>query len=319
MVGERGQPRSNQPVFNVRLGRPDVGRHAAPSLRQSLEGTTLKANVPSQRQVFGGGLEVLNGARQHGAALTSVLVDQSGKGRREKFRKNLKPLRRTVSVRWDVRDEGGPGALGFGQACRRWHAAMERIEHGVFSRNRTLIEGFLCEAHGLRNVAIVMVTTKKAASLCAFWMRSLDLNAPHGTTVSPGFEDFPVVKEVIKTEETQPRQIVQCPLFQPGRMALQVLLGHRYGSVVVDDQLVVCGEANVKFDAVKHGKGVLEAFQRVFRGGFPRAPFLHASTSVRSPSKVIAGGEGMPLIAHQSVRRHKARFHDAKPWTPMKS
>ena len=103
-------------------------------------------------------------------------------------------------------------------------------------------------------------------------MRSLDLNAPHGTTVSPCFEDLPVVKEVVKTEETQPRQIVQCPLFQPGRMALQMFLGHRYGSVVVDDQLVVCGEANVKFDAVKHGKACWR-LSSVFSGAGFHGPF----------------------------------------------
>ena len=69
-------------------------------------------------------------------------------------------------------------------------------------------------------------------------------------------------------------------------MTLKVFFGHGNRTIVVNDELAVGRQSNVKFYAVKHRKRMTEAFEGVFGRWFPWRPLVHVQSSPRSPSKV---------------------------------
>ena len=144
MIGERRHPCSKKVVFNHRFGGPNVGGHAFTGRRQPLKSAALQADMTPDRKVSGRGLKIFDGTRQHRTSLVPVLFYEPCKRRGQEFWKHLKALRCTIPVGWNVRDKGGPWALGLRQSRRSGHASVEGVEHRVLLWYTPFGQGLVC-------------------------------------------------------------------------------------------------------------------------------------------------------------------------------
>ena len=82
-------------------------------------------------------------------------------------------------------------------------------------------------------------------------MGAFDLNRSHFSVVDPVILDHGVAKKPLKTKETHLFKLFKGPCFNPTVTAIEVLFGNRNRPVVMNHQLLVVCDADVKFDTVE--------------------------------------------------------------------
>ena len=165
---------------------------------------------------------------------------------------------------------------------------MKGVEHGVFFGNFTCIQGLFCKLHGVCNVLVVVLSSKKSSTRFGFRMRPFDLNAPHSPFISPQALNNRVVEKCLKAEKTQRHQFIMVPFLEPFGLSLQMRVWNRRRAVVVDDELVVRRDTNIKLNSIEHVDGMTKTFQGIFRRWRPRFLRCHGSPFLRPSSKVPA-------------------------------
>ena len=118
------------------------------------------------------------------------------------------------------------------------------------------IKRFFSKLHRVSNVLIVLAPAKITTSRGCFWMRSFDLDATHFSLFCPKTLNGPIGQEVGKAQETKVNEVVVLPLLNPSGWLAKLIFWNRNLPVVVDDQLSVSCNANIKFDAVEHHDGM---------------------------------------------------------------
>jgi len=162
---------------------------------------------------------------------------------------------------------------------------VECIEHGVLYRDGPEVKRFMSELHGLGNVAVVLPTPEVASTGGCLRMRSLDFDAPHFSIFGPLTLDFRVVQQIIKGEKAEIHQIIKLPRLHPHWLPFQMEFGNRNIPVMVDHQLTVSGDANIKLDAVKVLNAVAKTRKRVFWRLVPAVFSLHDAPKFRAFSR----------------------------------
>ena len=133
---------------------------------------------------------------------------------------------------------------------------MKRVEHGVLTGNIAFVKDFFCEFHRFSDVVVMMTSPKESSTRWGFWMRTFDLYASHFPFITPHRLDGLVVKKGFKTQKSQIDKFVERPLLKPRWFSFTQPLWNGDRAVMVDDELMVGRDSDVKLKDIAEGLGM---------------------------------------------------------------
>ena len=177
---------------------------------------------------------------------------------------------------------------------------MKGVEHGVLTGNIAFVKGLFCELHRFSDMVVVMTSPKESSTCWSFWMRTFDLNASHFPFLTPHRLDGLVVKKSFKTQKSQFGKFVQRPLLKPRWFPFNQRLRNGDRAVMVDDELMVGRDSDVKLNPIKQGECMSQAFEGVFGSRCPFLPPCHTMSCPWPVSKVVAAGRGKQTVGQEN-------------------